>query len=264
MPPTITRSPTGSTKTSSPVSRALASATETTAGMLRERQMIDVWLVGPPLMVITPITAGVNCAVSAGEKSSPTKTMLPVSGNSSVIEMPAMFACTRLLKSCRSATRSSNAASPPSSSANVSTAIPNAAAALQPSARFSVATSKSSSSSSSIFSASKISALVPPALTPSRSRSAATDAIAPRRVSASAVASLLVLVQAGSAACGATRKTVPTAELSPTPRPVRTVPFARVKTSPEGTLGSVRLALRRRRRRRLRLLPRGCRRSWPS
>ena len=134
-PPKTTRSPTGSTKTKSPFSKAAASPQETTAGIERERQMIAVCEVGPPLSVMTPTTAGVNCAVSAGEKSSPTITNEPEVGSSKPTAMPARLACTRFEISCKSLTRSSKSGSPPSSSANSSTALPYAAPAVQPSAR---------------------------------------------------------------------------------------------------------------------------------
>ena len=50
--------------------------------------MIAVWDVGPPWIVTTPTTAAVNWAVSAGEKSSPTITYLPLSGRLSPSDMP--------------------------------------------------------------------------------------------------------------------------------------------------------------------------------
>ena len=130
---TRTRSPTGSTKTRSPFSSEAASGQETTAAIDFERQMIAVCEVGPPLSVMTPTTASVNCAVSAGEKSSPTRTILPFSGIDNAISIPARRAWTLFERSWKSATRSSNVGSPPRSSENSSTAFPIAAAAIQPS-----------------------------------------------------------------------------------------------------------------------------------
>ena len=57
---TMTLSPTGSTRTLSPVASALAPGQETTAAMFLDRQIIAVCDVGPPLMVTTPMTASVN------------------------------------------------------------------------------------------------------------------------------------------------------------------------------------------------------------
>ena len=90
--PTITLSPTGSTRTLSPVANSLAPGQDTTAAIFLERQMIAVCEVGPPFRVTTPTTASVNCAVSAGEKSSPTRTMRPFVGRSRSNLIPANFA----------------------------------------------------------------------------------------------------------------------------------------------------------------------------
>ena len=174
--------------------------------------------------MITPITASVNCAVSAGEKSSPTKTILPFSGIDSAISIPAILAWTLLDRSWKSATRSSNVGSPPRSSANSSTAFPMAAAAPHPSLMCAVATSISSSSSMSIFRASKISAEVPPAFWPSSSRWLLTNSIADFSSAISASFDLVERVHSGSGLDCFITSTSPTAETKPTPRPLRIAP----------------------------------------
>ena len=127
-------------------------------------------------------------------------------------------------RSWKSATRSSNVGSPPRSSANSSTALPIAAAAPQPSLMFAVATSISSSSSIRAFSASKISADVPPAFCPSSSRWLLTNSIADFSSEISSSFDLLERVHSGSGLDCFITSTSPTAETNPTPRPLRIAP----------------------------------------